>query len=595
MKKVVSFVKHIKKSIVISWVSSPIMFLFRIINEFYLVVASVITSYFIKNIINILSYQSNESRWGKILYLILFLVCIQVFSFIVNKINNYMNETHNEKIAMYIKLEIIKKINSLDISYFDNPKFYDEIQNATRDSKSFQTLTWIVIAIIRGIVQMVFCGILLGNLAFYIPLILIAVNVPSVLVDKYVTKKKYKWQIDQTINERKYGYFESILRNRSHSKDIRVYHVDKYLTQNFISLWKKWFSEKSKINRQKYIYSFLGGILPIFCDIGVLVYVCICILNGSLTLGDFTYYRSMASQFRNGMNSLLMSINSGYESEMKLSHYEDFLNFENHIVNDGTLELKDIWRIEFKNVCFKYPHTESFVLSDINFTIDKHEKIALVGANGSGKSTLVKLLLRLYDTTSGEILINSENIKKYTLESLHNCFSIVFQDFNRYNFSLKDAITISDIGRKDKTNEIYTACENANIDINGSFKNGIDTFLGKIFDKNGVELSGGQWQKIAIAQAYFKKSNFVIMDEPNSSLDPASEDKMFKNLQKLTNEKGGLIITHRLSSVFIADRIVVLENGMVEEIGTHDVLMQQDKLYKKMFNLQAEKYRVEKQ
>lgn len=589
MKKIKSFANHLKKSLVISWKSSPYMFLLRIAYELYGVFSTIVSSTIIKKVINTLS---DNPTIEKITYYVLALIFLQLLSAAFARIIKYINTVHTEKIATYIKIEIIEKINSLDMSYFDNPDFYNEIQNANRDSKSLQSLTWIILSILRGVIQVLICGYILGGLAAYLPFLIFALNVPSVLIDKYLTKKKYTWQLSQTENERRFGYVEGILQNRIYAKDVRVYHTQNYFLDKFYALWSKWFKEKNKIEREKYFYAFLAGILPILSDVGILFYVCVCIINGTLTLGDFTYYRSMSSQFRSGLNSVLMSFNSGYESEMKLSHYTDFLKWTSLLNKSGSRELQKIQTVEFCNVSFKYPNTDIDILNNVSFKIGENEKIALVGANGSGKSTLVKLLLRLYDPTEGEILINGINIKEYDLKSLHDCFGVVFQDFNRYYLPIKEVVAMAQLEDQENTTKLAQACENADIDLHTHFSNGAETILGKIFDKNGVVLSGGQWQKVAIAQAYFKDSSFIIMDEPNASLDPDSENRMFTKLQDLCQDKAGLVITHRLSSVFIADKIVVLDKGCIEEIGTHEELMCNEKLYKKMFELQAEKYQI---
>lgn len=589
MKKFKSFLHHLRRSFLISWKSSPMMFSLRILYELYTVFSTIFSSFIIRSVINILS---QEASIPEITPYIICLIIFQLLTAAFARIIKYINTVHTDKIATYIKIEIIKKINSLDVSYFDNPEFYNEIQNATKDSKAMQSLTWLIINILRGSIQLLICGFILGGLAFFIPFIIFALNIPSVLIDKYLTKKRYQWQLSQAENERRIGYIEGILQNRVYASDVRVYHTQNYFVEKFYSLWSGWFKERNKIERERYFFVFLAGVLPILSDIGILFYVCVCIINGTLTLGDFTYYRSMSSQFRSGLNSVLMSFNSGYESEMKLSHYTDFLNWKTLLVDNGKVKLNAIQNVEFRNVSFTYPNTNTLVLQNVTFKIRDHEKIALVGANGSGKSTLVKLLLRLYDPTEGEILINGVNIKEYDLKSLHNCFGVVFQDFNRYYLPIKEVVAMAQLEDQENTTKLAQACENADIDLNTHFSDGTETILGKIFAKNGVVLSGGQWQKVAIAQAYFKDSSFIIMDEPNASLDPDSENRMFTKLQDLCQDKAGLVITHRLSSVFIADKIVVLDKGCIEEIGTHEELMCNEKLYKKMFELQAEKYQM---
>lgn len=567
------------------------MFITRIFYEIISVIIPIISSWIVKVIIDNLTFERNFEDF---IVMVVFLVALQLFAMILGRISQYINGVHNEKIGNYIKVEIMRKVNSLDVSYFDNPEFYNEIQNANRDSQSLQSLTWIITTMIKGIVQSISCGIILGGLYWVFPIMIFILDIPSVLIDKKIVKKKYDWQLSKTENVRKYGYIESIIQNKAYAKDVRVFNAKDYFLNKYLKLWTAWFNEKNKIEREKITWAFISGILPYCGDIIVMIYLGMRIISGTLTIGDFTYFRSMTSQYNSGINSFLMTFNNGYESEMRLTHYSDFLKWKPNISEEGVLPLNKIETVEFRNVSFTYPFTSKEVLKDINFKINENEKIALVGVNGSGKSTLIKLLLRLYEPTKGEILINGINIKEYDATGLHDNFGVVFQDFNRYNLPLREVVALSDLSSQDDDGRIKRACDNADIPIDAGnmFTNGCETVLGKIFDKNGVVLSGGQWQKIAIAQAYFKTSNFMIMDEPNAALDPEAENRVFKKLQELSKDKSGIVITHRLSSVFIADRIIVLNNGEVEEIGTHSELILKNGIYKKLFETQAEKYQL---
>ena len=277
---------------------------------------------------------------------------------------------------------------------------------------------------------------------------------------------------------------------------------------------------------------------------------------------------------------------------MKLTHYSNFLKWDSKIQNNGILPIAKINSIKFVDVYFKYPNTDQFVLDGINLTINEEEKLALVGLNGAGKSTLIKLLLRLYEPTKGKILINDIPIEEYELSNLRKQFGIIFQDFNRYNLTLREVVTISDLNNQNNDTDIIRACRNADIDIDDKtiFPQGLDTQIGKIFNKDGAELSGGQWQKLAIARAYFNQSSFMIFDEPNAALDPQSENRVIMNMKNLCNQKGCLLVTHRLSAVFFADKIAVINNGKVEEYGTHEELMSIDGQYKELFITQSSKY-----
>lgn len=589
MKRLLRLSAHLKTSIILSWKASPWMFLFRICFELISVAIPIAMSLLTKKTINNLSTVKSMDLFT---VTVLLMVILHLISALLGKLSSYVNGVHSDTIGNLINRQIINKINSLDISFFDNPEFYNEVQLAIRDSQSLQGLTWIITSIIKGVTQIVSCGIILGRLNIYIPIILIALNIPSFFIDQDIAKKQYEWMRSKAENERKINYISTILQSKAYAKDVRVFNTKDYFFNKYVFLWKEWFTEKNRMARRKLSLSFLASMLPYFGTIFVLVYVGTRIIGGILTLGDFTFFNSMTSQLVAGLSTIISSFNKGYESEMRLSHYSDFLAWKTNVEEEGFLPLTHIDSIDFVNVSFIYPNTEKTVLKNINLHIGKNEKLAVVGVNGAGKSTLVKLLLRLYDPAGGEILINGINIKEYDINSLRYNFGVVFQDYNKYSLTLRETISLTNLQEKENDEKIIKACENADIDIktDARFAGGLETQLGKSFDKKGVEMSGGQWQKIAISQAYFKNNNFMIMDEPNAALDPDAENKVFIKMQELCKDKGAIIITHRMSSVFMADKIILINNGVVEEEGTHEALMKNNGLYKDLFSKQADKF-----
>ena len=253
----------------------------------------------------------------------------------------------------------------------------------------------------------------------------------------------------------------------------------------------------------------------------------------------------------------------------------------------------DTFSIEFKNVTFRYPNTDAIVLDNLSFRIDAAEKAAIVGINGAGKSTIVKLLLRLYEPDSGEILIDGKNIKTYPLDAYRQKFSACFQDVSHYALTYAENIALSDIERISDADAIIDAAKESGLgDIHTSFPEGLSNPMTRSFSDIGVELSGGQWQKVGIARAFFRNALFIVLDEPSSALDPKAESQIFNSFAKLCGNKSGILISHRLSSIMLVDKILFLENGRIKESGTHSELMRRNGTYAAMYNLQAEKYRT---
>ena len=582
---------HYKRSFVISWKASPPLFIFRVFYELLTVGIPIISLFLSRSIINILGAIDYESKLTDFLVFTVLTVLLQFISSLLGRLNTYLSTLHGDRISHRIDNEIIQQVNKLDISYFDNPEFYDNIQNAIRDSGSLQSLTWTSL-MIKSIVQLISHLIIMARLNLFIPGIIVLCCIPGIISDKYVAKRKYDWQLKRARDDRKVGYLKGILQGKSYAKDIRVFEIQEYFKTKYVKMWKEWYLEKKKIEKLKMILPFLSSILPLLSTAIVLVWVGLGIVNGTNTLGDYSLFGGAASQLLTSVVTFTGVINQSYESEMRLNKYADFLKLEPLVLNTGKKAITEIDTIEFKNICFTYPNTDRIVLDNISFKICKNQSLALVGLNGAGKTTIVKLLLRLYEPDDGEILINGTNLKEYEIKSYHKCIGAVFQDFARYDLKIRETVALTDIERVEEDSNIVKACNNAelNVDID-SLQNGIDTYLGKTFDPDGLELSGGNWQKIAIAQAFFKQSSLMLFDEPNSALDPEAERNLFEKMKQLGENKCVIYVTHRLSAATTANRILVIENGRSIEYGSHKELMQLRGRYYDLFNKQAEHYR----
>lgn len=590
MKKIKKLSLHFIRSFQISWNASKPLFMARILIEFVSVFTPIILLFITKKIINVLSLGiESKGKTQLFIQLIIIMGIIQVINMIIARVNGMISSYHGDLVAHYIQLEIFGKINSLDISYFDNPKFYNEIQNANKDSRALSMLTELILAFIKYSVQFVTNLLIMCELHMWIPALIIILNIPTIFVDKYLAHKKYEWQRSRASNDREVNYIKQILESRNYCKDIRCFGLQDYFLNKYIVLWKKMFREKVNIEQKRVFLSFCTGVLPYAGSIFVMFYIGNNILHGKLTVGDFSYYSGISSQLISAIMALIATFTKGYESEIRLTQYTKFLQWKPLFIPKGSEKLTDVMEVEFDNVCFKYPGTEKQVLDHVSFRINKNENMAIVGLNGAGKSTIVKLLLRLYEPEKGRILINGKDIKEYDINSYYKTVGIVFQDFNRYNLKLRETVALADIENVNNSDKIEKACIEAELE-EVKWNKGLDTYLGRIFDKDGIELSGGQWQKVALAQAYFKESSMMILDEPNSALDPDAEYRLFNKLKNLCKDKCVLFITHRLSSTVNANKIIVIDNGKCVESGNHDQLMRQSGIYYSLFTKQSKQY-----
>lgn len=589
-KKVKSLLSNIQFSAAVSWNASRKYFLLRVFFQVVTAVFPTVIVFVNKLIIDTLVEDSRAVSF--LITLLVIYIVIKIFEVFTDKLMNVLTGIHQDLISNNINIRLMNQTNKLDLSYFDSSKFYDEALNAKIDSNALPVLAWTVVSMIGCLVQLFVASAVMikFNVLFWV--ILLVLSIPSVIVERIFTERIYNWNRKRAPEERKMEYTMYISTDKSFAKDIRLYGIFDNMRERYMHLWDKWYTEKKNWSLKKAGYVIVFSLLPEIGVAIVTVYVCICIVEQKLTIGDFELYTSMAVQLVSSIWAMIGVITQIYENDLRISNYRKFLLRKPLVSDDGTLKPNMFPRIEFKNVSFKYPYTDRYILRNLSLVINPKERVALVGINGSGKTTLIKLLLRFYDATEGEILLDGINIKEYSIKELRKVFGVMFQDFTGYAFTARDNITISDLDNADNNANFQRATSISGVDkISEKWKNGYDTYLTKQFDENGEELSGGEWQKIALARAFFHEAGIVILDEPNAAMDPESEYKIFKQYEELLENCGAILISHRLSNVIMADRIFVLENGSIIENGTHKELLEANGRYAYLFNLQSEKYK----
>ena len=320
--------------------------------------------------------------------------------------------------------------------------------------------------------------------------------------------------------------------------------------------------------------------------------------NGEI--GDYSLYTGALTSIAGYVTTLLTATATIYEGTLFINNIIDFMNEESTVVPTVKEPLKPQKGgdhvIEFKNVTFRYPGTKRDVLKNVNITLRKGDSVVLVGLNGAGKTTLIKLLTRLYDPTEGVIYLDGHDIREYDLKALYNLYGIIFQDFGRYAETVSDNISFGDVNEEDDRERVRLAAERSDADeFIGKLPNAFDTPLTRLFEENGVELSGGQWQKLSVARAFYKNSDILILDEPTASLDAIAEREIFDCFTELKKDKLTVFVSHRLSSAVSASKIIVISDGEIIECGTHDELMAKQGEYYHLFTTQAERYTTDTQ
>lgn len=547
---------------------------------------------FLKTLLGIIDAKGSFEEYAK--NLVLFLL-LSVLLKAVNWYSNYLRQVAVKNVLKKINNKIFSKAVSLDIACYEDPKFYDKYQRAT------DVLAWSLFdaacAAAAGIIASVLTlGLVIGTVTVVDPKYLLLLLPSGLVFAVEVLKSKvvYKRDKEMTTNNRIKAYIQRTVFLKDFSKDMRTSNIFSVLMYRFNEAIDSNVAILRAYGLKLFLFSavstLFGEFIPVIGTYALAAYQFV--FEKSLTVSAFSVVLSSI----NSVKDATLSIAQNFESMSRFAYYFqnmiEFLDFESE-VTEGTVECEKFSSLEFKNVTFKYPSAQKETLKGVSFKIEKGETLALIGVNGAGKSTLVKLLLRFYDVTEGEILLNGRNIKEYTLASLRNLFGAVFQDYRNFALTVNENLMCHECDDAEKK-KAEIALKNSGLwEKISSLPQQGDTVLTREFEKDGIGLSGGENQKLSVARLFAKDFDFAVLDEPSSALDPIAEYKMYESLINVTKGKTVLYISHRLSSAVLSDRIIVLDGGVIAEQGSHEELMKKGGVYSEMFTLQASSYNKE--
>lgn len=503
-----------------------------------------------------------------------------------------------DRVADHIQLMILRKANTLDLSFFEDTEFYDKLRHA-REETNYKPVILVseIFDTVRTLIILVSMLLLLLQLAWWLIPVAFIIPIPS-----FISSSRYGWQSyrrmrAEAAERRKIWYLGHVMTVDDYNKEVKLFNLSDFFMARYVTLAQAFYDANKKLIIPRNINNFAWAALTIIANSSIYLYVALQAVVGRITLGGLVKYTQASIQAGTSVQSVLDGISTIYENSLYVNTVFEFQEYQPVIVSPPQPSILSFppdvqgLDIEFRDVSFTYPGKTEAALSHINFQVQAGESIALVGQNGAGKTTLVKLLTRLYDPDEGEILINGHNIREYNLEGLRQHIGVIFQDFVRYHLTASENIGIGRLEAIEKRDSIEQSAQKSGADkVIEKLSNGYDTMLGRWF-KDGVQLSGGEWQKVALGRAFMRDARLLILDEPTSALDPQAEYDIFTRFRHLTTGKTAIFISHRFSTVRLADRIIVIEHGRVLEIGSHQELIAQDGRYAELFNLQAEAYR----
>ena len=487
---------------------------------------------------------------------------------------------------------IIKKTNQINISLLEDSEFYDKLERARTQTTGRVALLSNVLGQAQSVISI---ATLVAGLIYFEPyliILLILSIIPSFINEVRFSQQQYSLARSWTAERRELDYLRFIGANDKTAKEIKLFGLTDFVVDRFKNLSEEYYQLNKTLAIKRSSLGFLFNVLGSLSYYGAYVFIIYRVLSGVITLGELTFLSGAFNRLMKNLQDFFSKFTRISESALYLKDYFDFIDISiaSKTKEDVPLPKQISKGFEFKNVHFAYPNSETEILKGLSFTLKAGEKLAFVGQNGAGKTTLIKQLLRFYEPTSGEILLDGININRFNIAEYQEYFGVIFQDFFKYEFTIKENIAIGKIDELDNQAKIENAAElSLAHDVVAELKHGYNQQLGKRF-LNGQELSGGQWQKVALARAYMKSAEVMILDEPTSALDARAESEVFGRFIGLTEGKTSIIISHRFSTVRQADRILVLEHGKVLEIGTHEELMKNQTLYSELFTLQAEGY-----
>lgn len=494
-----------------------------------------------------------------------------------------------DKLTGFINISLMKKSADLQsISIFDDSKYFDDLQ-MLRDDASWRPVNLIVfgVSVLQSFLTLAFMLIYLARYNWWLALLLLVVMVPQSISYYRIQQQSFETMVERSKNARYLHYYSGLLLDRRDAKEVRLFDMFPKIIEKYISLFEQTKRDVNQIRKKQLTTSSLFVVLTV----GVFGYGFYWFTNsvrtGALEVGVLLMFVSVIGYISTSMARVVEDSSLLYDSLLWVEKYFNFLGYQDDFENGTQNFPDDFENLNVKNLSFTYPFSDTEVLHNVSFSVKNGEKVAIVGENGSGKSTLVKLLMRFYDPTNGKISVDNYDLKDIHLFDLHKNLSATFQDFSRFKLTLKENVITGYSFNKDRVNNVLKAAGLGDLLVNDHLN--LNTMLAKDFE-NGTDLSGGQWQKVALARDLYANGKIEFLDEPTASLDAKSEAEIYQRFLKENDKKTIFFVTHRLSAVRFADKVLFLNSRKISGFDTHNNLLHTNPKYKEMYDLQKDAY-----
>lgn len=557
----------------------------------------ILSAYLLKFILDFIFNAGSNPEYRALIIAVVLWIGISFIVRLNSLVNMVINQLLGILITRNIKLKIINKAKNLDLASYDDTTFYSRLENADREASMRPIhILQSSLNLVSSIIKVIGFVAIIATFSIYIFLIQLVLMLPMAVISMKFRSRSFHIMFRHSKERRQMDYYSRIIVDKDMIKEVKLFDMSGFLIDSFNKAFDTYYGNIKKLTLKQGKWMIITMISAMLYLIWVFITLGRSAFYGDITIGDFSLYSNAIISSEGAFQSIIETMSNLYEGTLFIENLRSFFQEKETIkpvVEPPKACVNCIHSIEFVNVSFKYPKMEKYVLKNISFKIEPGQVFALVGFNGAGKTTLLKLMMRLYDPSEGKVLIDGLDIREYDINSLYRLFGTVFQDFGRYAFMLKENIALGELSEINNSERLGLAIQQANLQsVVHSIPNGLDTPLTRMFEKDGQELSIGQWQKIAIARAFFRQAEIMIFDEPSSALDANAEEEIFRQFVQLSQNKTAIFVSHRLSSATLSDKVIYLEDGEIKEMGSHHELMELRGKYAEFFSKQAKRYQM---